>query len=90
MKELELSAKDLVRMAKVIGGLSDIYDNEESVKGCYECHDIFKLNVQRIYINSDMSSNARTMLCQISRVLRDDRIAEIAEMHRSEDDDEDE
>ena len=41
MKELELSAKNLVRMAKVIVGLSDLYDNEESVKGCYECHDIF-------------------------------------------------
>lgn len=89
MKELELSAKDLVRMAKVIVGLSDLYDNEESVKECYECHDIFKLNVQRIYINSDMSSEERTMLCQISRDLRDDRIKEIVEMHRSEDNDED-
>ena len=68
MKELELSAKDLVRMAKVIVGLSDLYDNEESVKGC----------------------NERTMLCQISRDIRDERIAEIVEMHRREDDDEDE
>ena len=89
MKELELSAKDLVRMAKIIVGLSDLYDNEESVKGCYECHDIFKSNVQRIYINSDMSSNERTMLCQISRDIRNERIAEIVEMHRGEDDDED-
>lgn len=89
MKELELSAKELVRMAKVIAGLSDLYDNEESVKDCYECHDMFKLQVQRIYINSDMPSKERTMLCQISRDLRDERIAEIFEMHRSEDDDED-
>ena len=89
MNELELSAKDLVRMAKVIVVLSEIYDDEETVKGCYECHDIFKLNVQRIYINSDMSSKARTMLCQISRDIRDERIAEIVEMHRSEDDDKD-
>ena len=74
MKELELSAKDLVRMAKVIVGLSDLYDNEESVKACYECHDIFKSQVQHLYINSDMSSNERTMLCQISRDIRDDRI----------------
>lgn len=88
MKELELSAKDLVRMAKVIVGLSDLYDNEESVKRCYECHDIFKLNVQRTYINSDMSSEERSMLCQISRDLRDDRIEEIVEMHRREDDEE--
>ena len=80
MKELELSAKDLVRMAKVIVGLSDLYDNEESVKGCYEFHDIFKSQVQHIYINSDMSSNERTMLCQISRDLRDARIAEITEI----------
>lgn len=83
MKELELSAKDLAIMAKVIAGLSDLYDNEESAKGCYECHDIFKLNVQR------------TILSKISRDIRDDRIAEIVisiedlEMHRSEDDDED-
>ena len=89
MKELELSAKDFVRMAKVIVGLYDLYDNEESVKGCYECHDIFKSQVQHIYINSDMPSNERTMLCQISRDIRDERIAEIVEMHRSEDDDED-
>ena len=89
MKELALSANDFVRIAKVIVGLSDLYDNEESVKGCYECHDIFKSNVQRIYINSDMSSNERSMLCQISRDIRDERIAEIVEMHRSEDEDED-
>lgn len=90
MKELELSAKDLVRMAKVIVGLSDLYDNEESVKGCYECHDIFKLNVQHIYINYDMSSKERTMLCQISRNLRDARIAEIVDMHMAEEDDNEE
>ena len=89
MKELELSAKNLVRMAKVIVGLSDLYDNEESVKGCYVCHEMFKSQVQHIYIKSDMSSNERTMLCQISRDIRDERIAEIVEMHRSEDDDED-
>lgn len=89
MKELELSAKDVVRMAKVIVGLSDVYDNEESVKGCYECHDIFKSMVQRSYINSDISSNERTMICQFSRDLRDERVAEIVKMHRSEDEDED-
>ena len=90
MKELELSTKSLLRMSKVIVGLSDLYDNEESVKGCYECHDMFKSQVQRIYINSNMSSKERTMLCQISRDIRDERIAEIVEMHRREDEDEDE
>lgn len=88
MKELELSAKELVRMAKVIVGLSDLYDNEESVKGCYDCHDMFKSQVQHLYINYDMSSKERTMLCQISRDIRDERIAEIVEMHRSDDDEE--
>lgn len=88
MKELELSTKELVRMAKVILGLTDLYDNEESAKGCYECHDMFKSQVQHLYINSDMSSKERTMLCQISRDIRDERIAEIVEMHRSYDGDE--
>lgn len=86
MKELELSIKSLVRMAKVIVGLYDLYDNEESVKGCYDCHDMFKAQVQNLFIKSKMTSKERTLICQISRDIRDERIAEIVEMHRVDDD----
>lgn len=84
MKGLELTAKCLVRMAKVFVGLSDVYDNEESVKGCYECHDMFKAHVQKLFIKTNMSSEERTLLCQLSRDLRDARIVEIRDLHRDD------
>lgn len=90
MKGLELSTTDLVETAKVIVDLSDLYDNEETAKGCYDCHDIFKRLIQEMYIKSDISSEVRTFLSHVSRNLRDARITEIIEMHANEEDEDEE
>lgn len=79
MKSLDTAASRLVRIAKVIVGLADTYDNEETVKGCYELNDIFKAEVRDLYIKSRMEADEKSMMCQISRDLRDARIAEIME-----------
>lgn len=85
MKSLDTTASGLVRMAKVIVGLSDAYDNEETVKGCYELNDFFKAQVRDLYIKSQMSVDEKNIMSQISRDLRDARIAEIMEYDTEED-----
>lgn len=89
MKSVTVDARDIVRMAKVIVGLSDAYDNEETVKGCYAFNDVFKAQVKDLYINCKMSACEKNVLCHISRDLRDVRIAEIKDIH-TDDGDEDE
>ena len=89
MKSVTVDVRDIVRMAKLFVALADAYDNEESVKGCYDLNDAFKAQVKDLYINSGMSACEKNVLCHISRDLRDVRIAEIKDIH-TDDGDEDE
>lgn len=77
MKSIELSTKDIVVMAKVIVNLADTYDNQETVKDCYELNDAFKEKVRDL----EMSDSEKAIWCKISRDLRDERIAEIKYIH---------
>lgn len=90
MEVVNASVTELVKISKIVVFLSDEYDNEESAKGCYDLHDIFKSQVRNIYFKSSMPMNVMNYLIKVSRNLRDARIAEIVDMHRREDDDEDE
>lgn len=84
MKSIEVDVRDIVRMAKVIVALADAYDNEESVKGCYDLNDAFKAQVKDLYIKSRMSACEKNVMCRISRDIRDVRIAEIKDIHRDD------
>ena len=89
MKSIEVDVRDLVKMAKVIVALTDTYDNEETVKGCYDLNDAFKAEVRDLYIKSNMTVDEKNFMCHISRDLRNKRIVEIMAIHE-DDDDEDE
>ncbi len=86
MNTVGVSVKDLVKLAHVIIGISDAYDNEETVKGCYDFHDTFKAMAKDFYIKSKMNVDEKNFICQISRDLRDERIAEIMAIHEDDDD----
>ena len=88
MNTVEVSVKDLVKLAKVIIGISDAYDNEETVKGCYDFHDTFKAMARDFYIKAKMNAEEKNFICQISRDLRDERIVEIMEIHEEDEDEE--
>ena len=88
MRSLEATSSNFVKIAKVIVGLSDAYDNEETVKGCYDLNDVFKAEVRDLYIKSRMEAPERNFLIGFSRDLRDARISEIMEMRDEDKDDE--
>lgn len=90
MKSIEVDVRDIVKMSKVIVGIADAYDNEETVKGCYDFNDVFKAQVKDLYIKSCMSACEKNVMCRISRDIRDARIAEIMDMRKAEEDDDEE
>lgn len=90
MEVVSASVTELVKISKIIVFLSDGYDNEESAKGCYDLHGIFKAQVRDIYIKYSMPMNVMNYLIKVSRDLRDERIAEIVDMHRTEEGDDEE
>ncbi len=87
MRTVGLDINDLVKFAKVVVGLSDAFDNEETVKGAKDLFEVFKAEVRDLYIKSHMEKDERDFLIQIASELRDARITEIEEMLSEEDED---